>query len=967
MPNTTHPNSFNAAATLTSGSQKVNYFRLDALTGTNLARLPFSLRILLENLLRCEDGKTVTADDIRFLADWDPKAEPSREIAYMPARVLMQDFTGVPAIVDLAAMRDAMKQLGGNPEKINPLQPAELVIDHSVQVDEYGTANAYDLNAALEFTRNRERYAFLKWGQTAFRNFSAVPPGMGICHQVNLEYLARVVFTTQPDADGNITAYPDTLVGTDSHTTMVNGLGVLGWGVGGIEAEAAMLGQPVSMLVPQVVGFKLTGKLKEGATATDLVLTVTEMLRKLGVVGKFVEFYGPGISELPLADRATIANMAPEYGATCGIFPVDQETLKYLRLTGRSEEHIALTEAYFREQGLFHTPDAPEAHYSVTISLDLATVEPSVAGPKRPQDRVLLSQTPASFAQQLPALQGPNANKATIRQMVRWEGEGGLASASGDLTSSVGASAPAVPEAVAVLTTTHDEPATPGGAVSVTETAHSVQARFGVNPDKYLVDGSIVIAAITSCTNTSNPYVMMAAGLLAKKAVEAGLSTPPWVKTSLAPGSRVVTDYYTRAGLLQYLDALRFQVVGYGCTTCIGNSGPLPTDVSKAIEEHGLVAVSVLSGNRNFEGRISPEVRANYLMSPPLVVAYALAGHISHDFEKDALGKGKNGQSVYLRDIWPSQKEVADTVASCIDSTMFRTQYATVADGDANWQNLKFPSGDTYGWEPDSTYIRKAPYFDGMPATPAPVEDIFDARVLAVLGDSVTTDHISPAGSIKLNGPAGKYLTEHGVKPSDFNSYGSRRGNHEVMVRGTFANVRLRNKLAPGTEGGVTRLLPEGTGMSIYDASVEYAKRATPLAILAGKEYGSGSSRDWAAKGPRLLGIRFVIAESYERIHRSNLVGMGILPLQFQEGESTEGLGLTGEEIFTLGTQPGELKAMLDSKFAGGKKLSVVATDAKGTKSQFSVTVRIDTPQEILYYQHGGILQYVLRQLAGKA
>ena len=967
MPNTTHPNSFNAAATLTSGSQKVNYFRLKALADTNLARLPFSLRILLENLLRCEDGKTVTADDIRFLADWDPRAEPSREIAYMPARVLMQDFTGVPAIVDLAAMRDAMKQLGGDPEKINPLQPAELVIDHSVQVDEYGTANAYDLNAALEFTRNRERYAFLKWGQTAFRNFSAVPPGMGICHQVNLEYLARVVFTTQPDAEGNITAYPDTLVGTDSHTTMVNGLGVLGWGVGGIEAEAAMLGQSVSMLVPQVVGFKLTGKLKEGATATDLVLTVTEMLRKLGVVGKFVEFYGPGVSELPLADRATIANMAPEYGATCGIFPVDQETLKYLRLTGRSEEHIALTEAYFREQGLFHTPDAHEAEYSTTLALDLATVEPSVAGPKRPQDRVLLSQTPASFAQQLPALQGPNANRTVVRQMVRWEGEGGLASANGDLMSSQGVRPPVVPEAVAVLTTTHDEPAVKGGSVAVTETAHSVQARFGVDPDKYLVDGSIVIAAITSCTNTSNPYVMVAAGLLAKKAVEAGLSTPPWVKTSLAPGSRVVTDYYTRAGLLQYLDVLRFQVVGYGCTTCIGNSGPLPTDVSKAIEEHGLVAVSVLSGNRNFEGRISPEVRANYLMSPPLVVAYALAGHIAHDFDKDPLGKGKNGEPVYLRDIWPSQKEVADTVASCIDSTMFRTQYATVSDGDANWQNLKFPSGKTYGWEADSTYIRKAPYFDGMPATPAPVDDIRDARVLAVLGDSVTTDHISPAGSIKLNGPAGKYLTDHGVKPSDFNSYGSRRGNHEVMVRGTFANVRLRNKLAPGTEGGVTRLLPEGTGMSIYDASVEYAKRATPLAILAGKEYGSGSSRDWAAKGPRLLGIRFVIAESYERIHRSNLVGMGILPLQFQEGENVEGLGLTGEEIFTLGTAPGDLKAMLDSKFAEGKKLSVVATAADGNKFQFSVTVRIDTPQEILYYQHGGILQYVLRQLAGKA
>jgi aconitate hydratase len=947
MPNTTHPNSFHAAATLESGSQKVNYFKLSALEGVNLARLPYSLRILLENLLRCEDGKTVTADDIRFLASWDPKAEPSREIAYMPARVLMQDFTGVPAVVDLAAMRDAMKALGGGQaeiEKINPLVPAELVIDHSVQVDEYGSVNSYDLNAALEFTRNRERYAFLKWGQTAFHNFSAVPPGMGICHQVNLEYLARVTFT-KTEADGSVTAYPDTLVGTDSHTTMINGLGVLGWGVGGIEAEAAMLGQPVSMLVPQVVGFRLDGKLKEGTTATDLVLTVTEALRKHGVVGKFVEFYGPGISELPLADRATIANMAPEYGATCGIFPVDAETLKYLRLTGRSDEQIALVEAYYKAQGLFHTAGAPEAEYSATLSLDLSTVEPSVAGPKRPQDRVLLSKTPASFASKLPELQGPNANRSVVRQMVRWEGEGGHASKNGELESSVG-----------VMEAEGDDDA-----------MHSVEKRFGVNPEKYLSDGSIVIAAITSCTNTSNPYVMVAAGLLAKKAVEAGLTMPPWVKTSLAPGSRVVTDYYTRAGLLPYLDALRFNVVGYGCTTCIGNSGPLPTDVSKAIEEHGLVAVSVLSGNRNFEGRISPEVRANYLMSPPLVVAYALAGHISHDFEKDSLGAGKDGKPVYLRDIWPSQKEVSDTVASCIDSTMFRTQYATVSDGDTNWQHLKFPLGETYGWEKDSTYIRKAPYFDGMPATPAEVKDIADARVLAVLGDSVTTDHISPAGSIKLNGPAGQYLTEHGVKPSDFNSYGSRRGNHEVMVRGTFANVRLRNKLAPGTEGGVTRLLPEGTGMSIYDASVEYAKRGTPLAILAGKEYGSGSSRDWAAKGPCLLGIRFVIAESYERIHRSNLVGMGILPLQFESGASVESLGLTGEETFTLGTKPGELKAMLDSKFEGGKTLTVVATAADGSKKTFPVMVRIDTPQEILYYQHGGILQYVLRQLAGKA
>jgi aconitate hydratase len=960
-----HPNSFQSSAVLTSGDTTVHYYRLGALAeqGVDLPRLPFSLRILLENLLRHEDGRTVTADDIRFLANWDAKAEPSREIAYMPARVLMQDFTGVPAIVDLAAMRDAMRALGGDPEKINPLQPAELVIDHSVQVDEFGTAHSYDLNAALEFQRNRERYAFLKWGQTAFNNFSAVPPGMGICHQVNLEYLARVVFTTSPEEDGDggskVWAYPDTLVGTDSHTTMVNGLGVLGWGVGGIEAEAAMLGQPVSMLLPQVVGFRLTGKLKEGTTATDLVLTVTEALRKFGVVGKFVEFYGPGISELPLADRATIANMAPEYGATCGIFPVDAETLRYLRLTGRTDEHIALVEAYFREQGLFHTPDAPEAEYSASLSLDLSTVEPSVAGPKRPQDRVLLSEAAASFAQQLPALLGPNANKTAARQMVRWEGEGGTASAHGDVTSGSGAAIPSLVggDKVPVETLSVE-------ALTVAPT--SVEERFGINPDSYLDHGSIVIAAITSCTNTSNPYVMMAAGLLAKKAVEKGLRTPPWVKSSLAPGSRVVTDYYKKAGLMPYLDRLRFQVVGYGCTTCIGNSGPLPTDVSKSIEENGLVAVSVLSGNRNFEGRISPEVRANYLMSPPLVVAYALAGHIGHDFETQPLGRGSNGAPVYLRDIWPTQAEVSETVASSIDSEMFRKQYATVSDGDQNWQNLKFPSGETYGWELDSTYIRKAPYFDDMPAVPLPVKDIHAARILAVLGDSVTTDHISPAGSIKLNGPAGKYLTDHGVKPADFNSYGSRRGNHEVMVRGTFANVRLRNKLAPGTEGGVTRLFPDDLPMSIYDASVEYAKRGIPLAILAGKEYGSGSSRDWAAKGPRLLGIRFVIAESYERIHRSNLVGMGILPLQFEPGESAESLDLSGQELYSVGAEPGELAAMLDSKFANGKNITVTAESDTGHTIVFPVKVRIDTPQEILYYQHGGILQYVLRQLAAQ-
>ncbi len=933
-------NSFGSRSELKSGNRTYEIFKLSALAqhGVSLASLPYSLRILLENLLRHEDGKSVTAEDIEFLAKWDAKAEPSREIAYMPARVLMQDFTGVPAVVDLAAMRDAMRSLGGDPEKINPLQPAELVIDHSVQVDQYGTSDSYQINSLMEYQRNVERYAFLKWGQTAFHNFSAVPPGMGICHQVNLEYLARVVFTTQPDAEGVVQAYPDTVVGTDSHTTMINGLGVLGWGVGGIEAEAAMLGQPVSMLVPQVVGFKLEGKLREGTTATDLVLTVTEMLRKHGVVGKFVEFYGPGISELSLADRATIGNMAPEYGATCGIFPVDAETLRYLKLTGRTEEQIALVEAYYKEQGLFHTPDAPEAKYSATLSLDLATVEPSVAGPKRPQDRVRLSDAATSFKKQLPALKGPSANANAERQVQRWNGEGGHPSANGNGNNN----------AKGALEPGH---------------AASIHDRFGVDVDQYLDHGSIVIAAITSCTNTSNPSVMLAAGLLAKKAVEKGLSVPPWVKSSLAPGSRVVADYYNKAGLTKYLDALRFNIVGYGCTTCIGNSGPLPPDVTKAIDDHGLVAVSVLSGNRNFEGRINSDVRANYLMSPPLVVAYALAGRIDHDFEHDALGKDKQGQPVYLRDIWPSQQEVQSTLASSIDSTMFRKQYATVSDGDSHWQKLKFPTGNTYGWESDSTYIRKAPYFDGMKATPTTVEDIHGARVLAVLGDSVTTDHISPAGSIKLNGPAGKYLTEHGVKPADFNSYGSRRGNHEVMVRGTFANVRLRNKLAPGTEGGVTRLLPEGEPMSIFDASVRYAERKTPLIILAGKEYGSGSSRDWAAKGPKLLGVGAVIAESFERIHRSNLVGMGILPLQFEAGENAESLGLTGEEVYNI---PG-LHAMLEAKFANGRKLTVQAKSADGKTKEFTATARIDTPQEILYYQHGGILLYVLRQLAGKA
>ncbi len=923
-------NSFASRATLTSGNRTYTIFSLPALTarGFNLSRLPFSLKILLENLLRREDGVNVTASDIEFLANWDASAEPSREIAYMPARVLMQDFTGVPAVVDLAAMRDAIKTLGGDPERVNPLAPAELVIDHSVQVDEFGTPAAFNANTLLEFERNRERYAFLKWGQTAFRNFSAVPPGMGICHQVNLEYLARVVFTSE--IDGDTLAYPDTLVGTDSHTTMINGLGVLGWGVGGIEAEAAMLGQAVSMLIPQVVGFKLTGKLREGATATDLVLTVTQALRKLGVVGKFVEFFGPGVAELALADRATISNMAPEYGATCGIFPVDAETLRYLRLTGRGEEQIALVEAYYMQQGLFHTASTQEAEYTQTLELDLATVEPSVAGPKRPQDRVLLKDAAASFAQQLPNLLAPTAKPLGTRTAAAWQ------------RSAVTDTAVAEKPPLHVTTT--------------------VKERFGVDPDQYLDHGSVVIAAITSCTNTSNPSVMVAAGILAKKAVEKGLTIPPWVKTSLAPGSRVVTDYYAKAGLLPYLEKLRFNVVGYGCTTCIGNSGPLPADVSKSIDEHGLVAVSVLSGNRNFEGRVNVDVRANYLMSPPLVVAYALAGRIGHNFETDSLGMDQAGQPVYLRDIWPTQAEVAEAIEKGLSSEGFRREYANVSLGDANWQGLKFPTGDVYKWEPDSTYIRKAPYFDGITSTPAPVTDILGARVLAVLGDSVTTDHISPAGSIKANGPAGKYLAEHGVKPADFNSYGSRRGNHEVMVRGTFANVRLRNKLAPGTEGGVTRLLPEGEQMSIFDASVKYAERGVRLIILAGKEYGSGSSRDWAAKGPKLLGVRAVIAESFERIHRSNLVGMGILPLQFADGQNVESLGLTGEEVYDFAG----LSELLATRFASGKILPVKATSADGTVQQFTANVRIDTPQEIEYFEHGGILQYVLRQLAAK-
>jgi aconitate hydratase len=915
-------NSFKARSSLQVGNKEYDIYHLDALDqqGISTKHLPYSLRILLENLLRTEDGRNVKKEDVRALAAWNRNSKPDKEIAFTPSRVLLQDFTGVPCVVDLAAMRDAMQHLGGDPALINPLQPVELVIDHSVQVDEFGTASAFDMNALLEFQRNKERYSFLRWGQTGFHNLAIVPPDTGIVHQVNLEYLARVVFVHE--SDGHRTAYPDTLVGTDSHTTMINGLGVLGWGVGGIEAEAAMLGQPVSMLIPLVVGVKLTGRLREGATATDLVLTITEMLRKHGVVGKFVEYFGPGLRDLPIADRATIANMSPEYGATCGIFPVDKESLKYLKLSGRTAEQIALVEAYCREQGLFHDEKTPDAEYSELLTLDLATVEPSIAGPKRPQDRVVLSQAGTSFQKALPSLMKPKSaakTAAPAANSARWEQEGGSPTA-------IGLENPNVHEHV---------PA---------------------NVKNSLKHGSVVIAAITSCTNTSNPSVMIGAGLLAKKAVEKGLSVPPWVKTSLAPGSKVVRDYLENAGLTPYLEKLKFHIVGYGCTTCIGNSGPLPDEVSKAIDEKDLVVASVLSGNRNFEGRINSEVRANYLMSPPLVVAFALAGRIDTDLRKDAIGKGKDGQPVYLADLWPTQREVEEAIQQSVTAEMFSKSYADVFQGDERWRGLSVPKGQTYAWEKDSTYIRRAPYFDDMNLQPSPVEEITGARVLAVLGDSVTTDHISPAGSIKKDGPAGKYLQEHGVKPADFNSYGSRRGNHEVMVRGTFANVRLRNKLV-NVEGGFTRHLPTNQEMSIFDASQKYQADRTPLIILAGKEYGSGSSRDWAAKGPRLLGVHAVIAESYERIHRSNLVGMGVLPLQFLAGQNEESLKLTGEEVF-------EITSIRDvvEHFAAGRQAKVRAT-ANGKTTEFNALVRIDTPQEALYYANGGILQYVLRQL----
>jgi aconitate hydratase len=933
-------NSYDARATLDAGGRKLDIFRLDALQAKyDVARLPFSLKVLLENLLRTEGNGSVTAEDIEALARWDAKAEPSEEIAFTPARVVMQDFTGVPAVVDLAAMRDAMADLGGDPAKINPLVPAELVIDHSVQVDHFGTRDSFTRNAEREFERNKERYAFLRWGQEAFDNFAVVPPDTGIVHQVNLEYLARVVFV---DEQAGV-AYPDTLVGTDSHTTMINGLGVLGWGVGGIEAEAAMLGQPMSMLIPQVLGFKLAGELPEGATATDLVLTVTELLRRKGVVGKFVEFYGPGVSALPLADRATIGNMSPEFGSTCAIFPIDRETLRYLEFSGRPAELVTLVEAYAKEQGLWHDENAEEPTYSDTVELDLTTVEPSLAGPKRPQDRVPLHTAKDGFRAALSELVGEDQGREIADRHDEAVAETFPASdppANGVPGHEADPNEPAPAPAVAAGAKLAERSAT---AVDVT-----------LDGEEFKLDhGHVVIAAITSCTNTSNPSVMLGAGILARNARKRGLQRQPWVKTSLAPGSKVVTEYLKRSGLDEPLDELGFNLVGYGCTTCIGNSGPLPDEVSAAVNKADLAVVSVLSGNRNFEGRINPDVKMNYLASPPLVVAYALAGTMDIDLVNDPLGVDADGGDVYLRDLWPSEQEVAETVESAVQSDMFRSSYGEVFEGDERWNSLDIPTGDRFAWPDESTYVRQPPYFEGMPAEPEPLADFEGARVLAKLGDSVTTDHISPAGSIKKDGPAGQYLIEHGVESREFNSFGARRGNHEVMMRGTFANIRLRNQLAPGTEGGVTRKLPEGEEMSIYDAAIAYAAEGTPLVVLGGKEYGSGSSRDWAAKGTNLLGVRAVIAESFERIHRSNLVGMGVVPLQFPEGESAESLGLSGEEEFSV-------TGLAEPLNAGD--LPRTATVRAGDV-EFEARVRIDTPKEAEYFRHGGILQYVLRSL----
>jgi aconitate hydratase len=923
-------NSFGAKSTLTVGEESFEIFRLDAVEGSDL--LPYSLKILLENLLRTEDGANITADHIRTLADWDAEAEPNEEIQFTPARVIMQDFTGVPCVVDLATMREAMADMGGDPARINPLAPAELVIDHSVIADVFGTADAFTRNVEIEYGRNRERYQFLRWGQTAFDDFKVVPPGTGIVHQVNIEHLARVVFTR------NGQAYPDTCVGTDSHTTMVNGLGVVGWGVGGIEAEAAMLGQPVSMLIPRVVGFKLSGALPEGATATDLVLTITEMLRQHKVVGKFVEFYGPGVSQVPLANRATIGNMSPEYGSTIAVFPIDDKTTDYLRLTGRSDAQIALVEAYAKEQGLWHV-DEREPRYSEYLELDLSTVVPSIAGPKRPQDRVVVAHAKEGF-------------REALADYVSGEENG-------------------YDEAVAETFPASDAPSHTGGNTEEDphgygEHGNGSRGRPSKRVPVTLADGSsfeldhgaVVIAAITSCTNTSNPSVMIGAALVAKKAVERGLSRKPWVKTTLAPGSKVVSDYYDRSGLTPYLDKLGFNLVGYGCTTCIGNSGPLIPEVSAAVQENDLAVVSVLSGNRNFEGRINPDVKMNYLASPPLVVAYALAGTMDIDLLNDSLGTDEQGNDVYLRDVWPTEAEIEEIVSSAIGAEMFTDSYADVFAGDEQWQSLPTPEGETFAWDPESTYVRKPPYFEGMPAEPEPVTDITGARVLLKLGDSITTDHISPAGSIKADSPAGTYLSEHGVERRDFNSYGSRRGNHEVMIRGTFANIRLRNQLAPGTEGGFTRdfTAADGPVTTVYEASEHYLAAGTPLVVLAGKEYGSGSSRDWAAKGTALLGVKAVIAESYERIHRSNLIGMGVLPLQFPEGQNAESLGLTGEETFDI-TGVAALNE-------GSTPRTVSVTAGEVT---FDAVVRIDTPGEADYYRNGGIMQFVLRSLLRRA
>jgi aconitate hydratase len=948
--------SFGAKGTLDVNGRSYEIYRLDSVEGDGLdvKSLPFSLKVLLENLLRTEDGEDITADDIRALAGWDADADPDKEIQFTPARVIMQDFTGVPCVVDLATMREAMADLGGDPSRINPLAPAEMVIDHSVIADVFGTPEAFERNVEIEYERNRERYQFLRWGQGSFDDFKVVPPGTGIVHQVNIEHLARVVFTRE--LDGELTAYPDTLVGTDSHTTMVNGIGVVGWGVGGIEAEAAMLGQPVSMLIPRVVGFKLNGDLPEGATATDLVLTITEMLREHGVVGKFVEFYGPGVSALPLANRATIGNMSPEFGSTIAVFPIDEETTKYLKLTGRDDEQIALVEAYAREQGLWHDPDA-EPRYSERLELDLAEVVPSLAGPKRPQDRVSLSDAKEAFRAALAEYvddgdaEGGSDKEGVPSQETPDAAEGSKVDEASD-ESFPSSDAPAHSEGGNGGGAPHDWRKHPAGS-GHGRPSNPATVTLHDGTELTLDHGAVAIAAITSCTNTSNPSVMIGAALLARNAVEKGLTTKPWVKTTLAPGSKVVSDYYERAELTPYLDKLGFNLVGYGCTTCIGNSGPLIPEVSDAVNENDLAVVSVLSGNRNFEGRINPDVKMNYLASPPLVVAYALAGSMDVDLYNDPLGQDQDGNDVFMKDIWPSAAEVEEVIRTAITSEMFTNDYADVFAGDEKWQSLPTPEGDTFEWDENSTYVRKPPYFDGMPDEPEDVKDIEGARVLLKLGDSVTTDHISPAGAIKKDSPAGKYLAEHGVGQRDFNSYGSRRGNHEVMIRGTFANIRLRNQLAPGTEGGFTRdFTADGEVTTVFEASQHYVEKGTPLVVLAGKEYGSGSSRDWAAKGTALLGVKAVIAESYERIHRSNLIGMGVLPLQYPEGENAESLGLTGEEEFSI-TGVTELN---EGRIP--RTVKVKAGDV-----EFDAKVRIDTPGESKYYRNGGIMQYVLRNL----